>query len=38
MMKNQKSRKQIIDQLPIWAEFQINKLTRELGQIINPEN
>jgi len=31
-------KKKISDHLPFWAEFQINKLTRELDQIINPVN
>ena len=31
-------KKKISDHLPLWAEFQINKLTQELDQIINPEN
>jgi len=26
------------DHLSLWAEFQINKLTQELDQIINPGN
>lgn len=29
-------KKQISDHLPLWAEFEINKLTQELKQIINP--
>jgi endonuclease/exonuclease/phosphatase family metal-dependent hydrolase len=28
-------KKQISDHLPLWAEFEINKLTQELDQIIN---
>jgi len=27
---------QISDHLPLWAEFQVNKLTQELDQILNP--
>jgi len=30
--------KKISDHLPLWAEFQINELTQELDQIINPGN
>ena len=30
--------KKISDHLPLWAEFQINKLNQELDQIINPGN
>ncbi len=29
-------KKQISDHLPLWAEFEINKLTQELKKIINP--
>ena len=29
-------RKQISDHLPLWAEFEINSLTQELDQILNP--
>ncbi len=29
-------KKQISDHLPLWAEFEINALTQELDQIINP--
>lgn len=29
-------RKEISDHLPLWAEFEINKLTQELDQILNP--
>jgi hypothetical protein len=29
-------KKKISDNPPLWAEFQINKLTLELDQIINP--
>ena len=37
--KTPKERKRkISDHLSLWTEFQINKLTRELDQIINPEN
>ena len=31
-------KKKISDHLPLWAEFQINKLTQKLDQIINPGN
>ena len=29
-------KKEISDHLPLWAEFEINRLTQELDQIINP--
>ena len=29
-------KKQISDHLPLWAEFEINKLSQELSQILNP--
>jgi hypothetical protein len=39
MDKTPKERgKKISDHLPLWTEFQINKLTQELDQIINPGN
>ncbi len=34
--KGKGARKEISDHLPLWAEFEINKLTQELDQIINP--
>ncbi len=30
------ARKEISDHLPLWTEFEVNKLTQELDQIINP--
>ena len=35
-IKHQKTEKKISDPLPLYAEFQINKLARELDQIIHP--
>ena len=34
-LEPKKRKKEISDHLPLWAEFQINKLTQELDQIIN---
>ena len=30
-----RTKKEISDHLPLWAEFRVNKLTQELDQIIN---
>jgi endonuclease/exonuclease/phosphatase family metal-dependent hydrolase len=36
VFKDDDARKRISDHLPLWAEFEVNKLTQALSQIINP--